>query len=148
MTSKKLPCLWLCLLLAVNGCAQLTTPGGWLQPKAPPRPPVDSQAEADAYYDYLLGQQYLRTNQIDPAVEAYSRALQKDPHSAVLLTELAALYVRQGKIDAALKVTEDAVTYNPGYDHAYMMLGQLYAGSGQNAKAISTYKHLLEKDPC
>jgi cytochrome c-type biogenesis protein CcmH/NrfG len=134
-------------LLVVNGCAGLSSPGGWLESKAPPRPPVDSKAEADAYYDYLLGQHYMRINQVDQAVEAYSRALQKDPHSAVLLTELATLYVRQGKIDAALKVTEDAVTYNPGYDHATMMLGQLYAGSGQNAKAIDTYKRLLEKTP-
>jgi|WetSurMetagenome_2_1015567.scaffolds.fasta_scaffold16077_5 tetratricopeptide (TPR) repeat protein len=147
MTSKKLPCFWLCLLMVMNGCAQLSTSGGWMEPKAPPRSPIDSQAEADAYYDYLLGQHYLRNNQVDQAVEAYNRALQKDPQSAVLLTELAALYVRQGKIDAALKVTEDAAAYNPGYNQTYMMLGQLYAGSGQNTKAINTYKQLLEKTP-
>ena len=135
MISITFQCFLFSVLLIVGGCARLVIPEKLLKPMAPQSSRPESSAQADSYYDYLAAQYYVRTNQIDQATEAYNKALKKDPHSAVLLTELAALYVRQGKIEAALKLTEEAVTYNPDYEQAYMMLGQLYAGSGQNDKA-------------
>lgn len=143
----KFTCFILGVLLTVNGCAQLAVPADPLARKAPQTPSGESLAQADPYYDYLLAQYHVRNNQVEKAVEAYQNALKKDPHAAVLLTELAALYVRQGKIDDALKLSEEAIANDPGHEQAYMLLGQLYASSGQNSKAASAYQRVLQMNP-
>ena len=137
-------CFVLCALLALTACASLSVPQSPLSQRAPRPPSEESLRQDDSYYDYLLAQHYVRENQVEKAIEAYNQALKKDPHSAVLLTELAALYVRQGKIEAALKLSEEAIANHPDYEQAYLLLGQLYAGSGQNKQAVATYLHLLE----
>jgi hypothetical protein len=82
MTLKKFPCFLLCALLIMNGCARLTVSERPFESKAPPPSPLVSQGQADSYYDYLLGQYFVRTNKIDQAVEAYTKAL-KDRKSVV-----------------------------------------------------------------
>lgn len=114
-------------------------------PKAPSR--TESGVRADVYYDYLSAQFYLAEKQIDKAVEAYTSALKKDPTSPILLTELATLNIRQGNIDTALRLAEEATTYDPGYEPAHMLLGQLYAGLGRNSRAIDAYRKVIEINP-
>ena len=73
---------------------------------ASPADLAHAELRGEAYFNYLLAQQYLNDKQIDKAIEAYNNALKVDPQSPMLLTELAALYLRQGNLDSALKLTE------------------------------------------
>ena len=65
----------LCLLLITSSCATAENPPVKLNIATPPMP------RAEVYYEYLLAQHYLRVNQIEQAIEAYTRALQLDPDS-------------------------------------------------------------------
>jgi len=142
-----LPSLWLVAFLILSGCAVSGERSYPVPTWSPLMPAPRELPRADSYYDYLVAQIELRANQIDPAVDAYSNALKKEPRNPLIMTELATLYVRQGKIDAALKLAEEAAAYDTQYEPAYMLLGQLYAGLGQNRKAIDSYEHVISMDP-
>ena len=117
-----------CLLFLIAGCAQpLTRPGSLA-----PAPQGAGGVRAEVYYDYLAAQSYVSEKQFDKAIEAYEKALKIDPQSPILLTELAVIYLRQGKIDPALKLAEQSIQSAPDYAPAYLLLGQLYAARGAN----------------
>ena len=135
--------LLFCILFLVSGCTQhLTRPGV-------PGPPSQGAGGllADVYYDYLSAQRYVSEKQFDKAIEAYERALKIDPRSPILLTELAVIYLRQGKIDVALKLAEQSIESSPDYSPSYLLLGQLYASKGQIGPAVDAYKRVIDVEP-
>ena len=139
------------VLLLVTGCASMSgqtsqTPGA-KQDLYQTLAPKVSYREADTYYAYLLAQQYLRTNKIDKAIEAFGEALKQEPESPFLLTELATLYLRQGNTDKATELAQQAASASPFYEPAHMLLGGLYAGLGQGNKAIEIYQEVIANNP-
>ncbi len=135
--------LLFCLLFVISGCTQsLTQPS----PLGPAPPSVKSD-RAQVYYEYMIAQSYVNEKQFDKAIEAYEKALQIDPQSPVLLTELALIYLRQGNIDSALKLAEQSILSAPDYAPSYLLLGQLYASTGQIGPAVKAYRRVIELNP-
>src|SRR5438034_10714632 len=69
----------------------------------------DSDKVAQAYAQFLIGRHLAETDlpiakkaDIDGAIAAYKRAIDLDPASADATAELAALYLRQNKIQDAM----------------------------------------------
>ena len=53
---------------------------------------------SEAYYHYMMAQEYLMADNPVAAIQEYEAALKYDPNSAQMETELAALYQRMGDI--------------------------------------------------
>ena len=86
--------------------------------------PADPQAEA--YYQFLLGRQLEARGDSDAAIAAYRRAIDLDPKSSQLPSELSELYARQGRMREAIDLADGAVTLDPENWDAHRILGMIY----------------------
>jgi tetratricopeptide (TPR) repeat protein len=93
--------------------------------------PLAAQPAADkvgqAYAQFLLGHHLEESDDIDGAIAAYKRASDLDPTAADATAELAALYLRQNKIQEALATAEQALKVAPANPEANRVMGIVYA---------------------
>ena len=82
---------------------------------------VDRSAEA--YAEFLNGRHLETTDNIDGAIAAFKHAAQLDPRAADIVAELAALYMRQSRLDEALAAGEQALKVAPSNREAHRVLG-------------------------
>ncbi|CAJ1884715.1 unnamed protein product [Sphenostylis stenocarpa] len=120
-----------------------------------------------------LGVIYKDRENLDKAVECYQLALLIKPNFSQSLNNLGVVYtvqveygtipeflscqissvsdnlffLLQGKVDAAARMIEKAITANPTYAEAYNNLGVLYRDAGDIARAIDAYEQCLKIDP-
>jgi tetratricopeptide (TPR) repeat protein len=80
-----------------------------------------------AYAQFLLGHHLEETEDVDGAIAAYKRAIELDPTSAHAMAELAALYLRQNKIQDALTTAGQALKVSPDNAEANRVAGIVYA---------------------
>ncbi len=122
---------------------------------------------ADAYYHFELGHMYEemvagtgRAEFATKAVEEYKAALQADPTSSYLASELAELYARTGDIREAIAEAQNVISNDPDNLDARRLLGRIYLrsigdlqGGTQNDTeailhlAIEQYEHIVHLDP-
>jgi tetratricopeptide (TPR) repeat protein len=126
----------------------------------------DAKADhAQAYYHYMLARRYRelagiynRSEFVDRAVSEYKLAMDADPSSLFLRTELAELYWRVGRSDEAVQEAEAVLKINPDNADAHKLLGHLYlrnlsqaqpdkAAKDSLAKAIEHFEALAKIDP-
>lgn len=130
------------LLMLMNSRTTIGLRSGPSLPGVSPELP-----KSPAYAAYLLAQYHLRVNEPEQAIKAYHQALEYDPNDPTILTDLAVLYVRQGKVHEALRLAEKAAEVAPAYENAFILLGRLYAGTGNNEKAIQAYQRVISLNP-
>ncbi|MCG2720682.1 MAG: tetratricopeptide repeat protein, partial [Thermodesulfovibrionales bacterium] len=104
------------------------------------RPPLPSEG---AYYLYILGYEAEKEGKWEEAIESYRRALDLDPASSYLKTQISAMLLRMGKISEAVTIAEDVLDADPKYINALMLLGELYNAQKKTDQAIETYKRAL-----
>ena len=75
------------------------------------RPPVSKAAEA--YAQFLLAHHLEEREDENGAIAAYKRAMELDPQAADIPAELAALYLRQSKVQEAMAAAEQALKVAP-----------------------------------
>ena len=68
------------------------------------QPATDKTAEA--YEQFLLGHRLEENDDDAGAIAAYKRAMELDPQAADIPAELAALYLRQNKVQDAMSTAE------------------------------------------
>jgi tetratricopeptide (TPR) repeat protein len=124
---------------------------------AQPQPRPDRAA--DAYAQFLLGHHLDEADDQAGAVAAYKRAMELDPSSAEIPGELAAVYLRQNKVQEAMTTAEQALKIAPSNREANRVLGIINAAlseanrGGDNAtKAIQYLEQAIagqgtEADP-
>src|SRR5580700_3717824 len=102
------------------------------QSAASPKPAVESP-QADAYYyftqGHLLELQYETTNNADTAgqsIDAYKKALEFQPNSAVILERLAEIYAKSQHIRDAVAQAEEALKIDPDNVDAHRLLARIY----------------------
>lgn len=105
------------------------------------------------YYNLLssaYGEKYVRVGDevyAKKSIEASKNALKYKPLFADPHNNLAAIYVRQGRYDEAIKEMEQASFIFPD-DYNYLrILGELYQVKGQINKAIKLLKEAIEYNP-
>jgi tetratricopeptide (TPR) repeat protein len=106
---------------------------------AQPTPHSSATATARAYYQFMLGRHLESDGEIDQAVAAYREAARLDPHSAEIRAEIAGLYARQGRVDAA-REARAALAIDPENHEGNRILGSILASladpdSGPSASA-------------
>nr|GEU45229.1 probable UDP-N-acetylglucosamine--peptide N-acetylglucosaminyltransferase SPINDLY [Tanacetum cinerariifolium] len=67
---------------------------------------------------------YIKTDNLDKAVECYQLALSIKPNLCQSLNNLVIVYTVQGKMNAASSMIEKAIVANPTYAEAYNNLGK------------------------
>jgi tetratricopeptide (TPR) repeat protein len=119
--SKKGHLLWVAGLAALvsGGCASLPHPFAKAGPAAVP-------ADAPPELDYLVARDLELDGHLDEALEAYRRALAKDPDSAELLRKVAELSARASKLEDAVAYAERAYALDPADRSTRLFLGTLY----------------------
>ncbi len=89
------------------------------------RPPISKAAEA--YAQFLLAHHLEEREDENGAIAAYKRAMELDPQAADIPAELAALYLRQSKVQEAMGAAEQALKVAPANREANRVLGIVYA---------------------
>ncbi len=115
------------------GCAGTST-----QPDLRPVP-----ADAPPELDFLLGRQAEAEGDLEAAIDAYSRALSKDPESVYLLKQLAELSARENRLTDALVYAERAYDLAPEEEGIRLFLGTLYR---LRKDAVNAERVLLDPD--
>jgi tetratricopeptide (TPR) repeat protein len=97
------------------------------------RPPVSKAAEA--YAQFLLAHHLEEREDENGAIAAYKRAMELDPQAADIPAELAALYLRQSKVQEAMAAAEQALKVGPANREANRVLGIVYAALSESGRA-------------
>src|SRR6266850_1755330 len=88
---------------------------------------------AEAYAQFLLGHHLEEDDNADGAVAAYKRAMALDPNAADITSQLAALYLRQNKVQDAMATAEQALKVAPANSEANRVLGIVYAALAETS---------------
>jgi len=135
-------CLLLGLCGGLGGCQYLP-----LQPGGPSGQATVGPSKSEAYYHYLEAQRFLLAEDAESAVKEYEEALKYDPDSALMETELAALYQRLGEVKKALAHVDKALRLDPKQQDAHFILAGLHVGLNQLREATKEYERILVLDP-
>jgi tetratricopeptide (TPR) repeat protein len=121
-------CLALATLLAASGAAAQT-------PRATPPPSSTSpEALAQAYEQFLMGHHLEDRDDIPGAIAAYKKAMELAPSAAEIPAELAALYMRQNRIDEAVTTAEQALAIASENQEAHRVLGLIAAARADSRR--------------
>lgn len=130
----------------------------WSQEKAPSSPPPDpaqtatAPDHARAYYHYMLARRYRelagiynRSDYVERAISEYKQAMEADPGSLFLRTELADLYWRVGRVGDAIQEAESVLNVNPDNPDAHRLLGHIYLRTLGQAQPDKVARDSLSK---
>lgn len=103
--------------------------------------------EPTGRHEFLLGQFYMASNQLDNALTAYQKAVEIDPNLSAAYAQLSAIYVRIGQTEKALAELEKGLQRNPENVSVMMLKGMLQQQKGAVETAQLTYEELLGINP-
>jgi tetratricopeptide (TPR) repeat protein len=89
---------------------------------------------AEAYQQFLLGHYLDERDDEAGAIAAYKRAMELDPTAADIPGELAALYLRENKVQEAMTAAEQALKVEPANREANRVLGVIYAALSESGR--------------
>jgi len=83
-------------------------------------------------------------NEIDQAIEAYSRALDIDPNYTDAIINLGNLLYEKGNTDQARQLYERVLEIDPKCCQAHLNLGNIYDDLQDYGNALKHFKHALD----
>jgi tetratricopeptide (TPR) repeat protein len=89
---------------------------------------------AEAYDQFLLAHHFESDDNFEAAVAAYTRAMALDPLAGDVPADLAALYLRQNKVQEAMTSAEQALKVAPDNREAHRVLGFVYAALAEGGR--------------
>ncbi|NTW33921.1 MAG: tetratricopeptide repeat protein [Bacteroidetes bacterium] len=102
----------------------------------------------DAFHAYLMRGNYKHgTDDIEGAMEDYTKAIQLNPQYADTYYNRGVGYDRVGNIKLAMQDYNKAILLNPEYSDAYYNRGVAYDGLGDMKSAISDYNKVILLKP-
>lgn len=96
---------------------------------------------------YLKGNDLLNSDQPEPAIVYYKKALKLNPTHPVIYHNLAIAFERTGRIELAIDYYQHAIKIAPDMAIAHYNLGNLYLNQGDYHKAIKKYDQALAHQP-
>lgn len=90
---------------------------------------------AEAYAQFLLAHHLDEADDEAGAIAAYKKAMELDPSAADIPGELAALYLRENKIQEAMSTADQALKLSPSNREANRVLGIINAAMSENSGA-------------
>ena len=131
----------LLLWVTLAGCASLSS-----------HESADSRAAAEnfssgAAYHYSLSVLLRRGGDLAGAIGELKQALEHDPDSPYLITELVSLYVENNDTEKALALGEEALARDPANIELRSIMGGLYFSTRDYDKAAREYETIITRDP-
>ncbi|MBI3666011.1 MAG: tetratricopeptide repeat protein [Acidobacteria bacterium] len=138
---------------------------GLLRAQVPAFAPSKTPDRASAYYHFAmahlyeqLAREYRSLDRLNKAIEEYKLAIQADPTSDFLSSELVDLYAEAGRLQDAVAEAESVLQRDPKNVQMRRVLGRIYRGylaePGQGRlnedllrRAIAQYEKIIELDP-
>jgi len=95
-----------------------------------------------------LGNLYFDANQIDPAIQTYSKALELDPNNGDVRTDMGIMFRRKGDFDRAIAEFQKAAGNDPRHINSRYNLGVvLLHDKGDIKGAIKAWEDFLKVEP-
>lgn len=104
----------------------------------------DELPEAYNALGYLYAEQGIK---LDEAETLVRRALKSVPKSGAYLDSLGLIYLKQGKLDAAIENLEQAIHYLPDTPEILLHLVDAYLEKGLKQKALQTLEQAIQLEP-
>jgi len=93
------------------------------------------------------GNEFMRVERYDAAIDCYTRAIQLDRRNAVYYSNRAAAYGKAGEQQKAIDDCKSALAIDPKYSKAFSRKGLAHSALGQHREARDCFKKALELDP-
>jgi tetratricopeptide (TPR) repeat protein len=101
-------------------------------------------ANKDALAWYMAGQKAMKRGDLQPAADAFEKAAESSPKSAVPLRALAIVLLRLGRTEDGIKTAEKAMALDPDDVEMRLQMAVLYAGAQRFAESINLLEEALE----
>jgi tetratricopeptide (TPR) repeat protein len=109
--------------------------------------PVLASGCGDSYEQYVsAGDQYMSSNQVEEAIDKYSKALEIDPEPATIYYKRGMAYRSTGMLDEALQDFNRAIELEPDYAYAYHARSLVYSLLGEDKLATDDMTTALNID--
>ncbi len=108
---------------------------------------VISDNENNTTATLLLGELSLMEKDIPAAIGHFNQVVQINPELEISYRNLASIYMRQGKLDAAESILIDGLARKPGSTVLSVNLASVYELQQKFDEAISVYEELLQENP-
>ncbi len=144
------------IFISLLACAPVNTPSISASTPGPekakaketvPKISLDRLPRAAAYYYFFLADLAQISGQEDLALKFLNTAKEIDTKSAFLEDELARYYIKRGDSGQALKHARLAVTKNPQYQPARMLLAGIFKALKRYDEAVTEYETILKQQP-
>lgn len=104
-----------------------------------------SPGQARPYYN--LGYEYLKSRDLDPALQNFSKALEINPEYFDAYNNRSQVYFDLGKLDKAFEDISRAIRLNDQRAEAYLNRGMIIRQMGQYEPAIQDFSRAISLDP-
>lgn len=113
----------------------------------PPPPTISEEDIKRAEEVKKEGNEFMKVEKYDEAIEKYTDAIKVDPKSAVYYCNRAAAHTGRGDYQAALADCKKAVYIDKSYSKAYSRMGLTYSKMEKYELAVECYENALKLDP-
>ena len=100
-----------------------------------------------AYLSFLKGYRAAQEGRYQQAIENYKAALNSDPNSSTIRSELALLYTGMGELPKAEEQLKEALRIDPNNCTTLKLLAGLLSSRGESDKAKELYERCISVDP-
>lgn len=109
-------------------------------------PPTESEKE-EAERLKVQGNDLMRTEQYEGAIEKYTRAIELDSSNQVFYCNRAAAHSKMNNHYAAVEDCQRAIDMDPKYGKAYGRMGLAYSSIDKHKEALECFKKAIEIEP-
>ncbi len=102
---------------------------------------------AEAYYYYLVGEQFLLQGNLVSARKALERVVRCDPKALTPQKDLLKIYIQMRQYEKAISLAQKILKESPGDKDTLFLLARAYWFQQRPLRAAETLEKLLEKDP-
>jgi tetratricopeptide (TPR) repeat protein len=104
--------------------------------------------ETGEYIHYRLGMKYKAEKQYDKAIDEFRKVLAEYPDNYNVYLHIAEIHALQGQPRLAASNLKQALSYNPSFSKAHLLLAESYERDAQISKAIEEYQQYQQScDP-
>jgi tetratricopeptide (TPR) repeat protein len=120
-----------------------------LKPKADDSQLKDESADLDpankdALAWYMAGQKAMKRGDLQPAADAFEKAAEASPKSAVPLRALSIVLLRLGRTEDGVKTAEKAIAFDPNDVEMRLQMAVFYATTQRVVESINLLEEALE----
>ncbi|XP_023217266.1 small glutamine-rich tetratricopeptide repeat-containing protein alpha-like isoform X1 [Centruroides sculpturatus] len=108
---------------------------------------VSEASKAEAENLKVLGNNHMKSENFNAAIDCYTKAIHLDPNNSVFYCNRAAAYSKLNNHKAAIQDCEAAIKIDPSYSKAYGRMGLAHASLDQYQQAKECFQHAISLDP-